>query len=77
MIKTDNGPGYTSQKFKQFCSQLHINHITGIPYNPQRKGIVERAHQTLKNTLISWLLRKQSIPLKEIQNCYCLMHSLC
>ena len=24
MIKTDNGPGYTSQKFKQFCSQLQI-----------------------------------------------------
>ena len=51
MIKTDNGPGYTSQKFKQFCSQLHINHITGIPYNPQGKGIVERAHKTLKKYL--------------------------
>ena len=44
MIKTDNGPGYTSQKFKQFCSQLQIKHITGIPYNPQGHGIVERAH---------------------------------
>ena len=52
MIKTDNGPGYTSQKFKQFCSQLQIKHITGIPYNPQGQGLVERAHQTLKNTLI-------------------------
>ena len=47
MIKTDNGPGYTSQKFKQFCSQLQIKHITGIPYNPQGQGIVERTHQTL------------------------------
>ena len=42
MIKTDNGPGYTSQKFKQFCSQLQIKHITGIPYNPQGQGLVER-----------------------------------
>ena len=52
MIKTDNGPGYTSQKFKQFCSQLQIKHITGIPYNPQGQGLVERAKQKIKNTLI-------------------------
>ena len=51
IIKTDNGPGYNSLKFKQFCAQLQIKHITGIPYNPQGQGIVERAHQTLKNAL--------------------------
>lgn len=51
VLKTDNGPGYTSQNFKTFCSQLQIKHITGIPYNPQGQGIVERAHQTLKNTI--------------------------
>ena len=50
-VKTDNGPGYTSSKFKQFCATLGIKHITGIPYNPQGQGIVERAHQTLKNTI--------------------------
>lgn len=50
-LKTDNGPGYTSTSFKQFCAQLNIKHITGIPYNPQGQGIVERAHQTLKNML--------------------------
>lgn len=51
IIKTDNGPGYTSQAFQAFCSQFQIKHITGIPYNPQGQGIVERAHQTLKNTI--------------------------
>lgn len=51
VIKTDNGPGYTSQAFQTFCSQFQIKHITGIPYNPQGQGIVERAHQTLKNTI--------------------------
>uniref|UniRef100_A0A5F8GC37 Uncharacterized protein n=1 Tax=Monodelphis domestica TaxID=13616 RepID=A0A5F8GC37_MONDO len=34
-LKTDNGPGYASRSFKQFCAQLGIKHITGIPYNPQ------------------------------------------
>lgn len=51
IIKTDNGPGYTSSSFTQFCAQLNIKHLTGIPYNPQGQGIVERAHQTLKNML--------------------------
>lgn len=30
---------------------MGIRHITGIPYNPQGQGIVERTHQTLKNML--------------------------
>lgn len=51
ILKTDNGPGYTSSSFKSFCAQLQIRHVTGIPYNPQGQGIVERAHQTLKAML--------------------------
>ncbi|XP_073097402.1 uncharacterized protein [Manis javanica] len=51
IIKTNNGPGYTGAKFQCFCSDFQIKHITGIPYNPQGQGIVERAHQTLKNML--------------------------
>lgn len=51
VIKTDNGPGYTGKKFQDFCHQLQVKHITGIPYNPQGQGIIERAHQSIKNTL--------------------------
>jgi transposase InsO family protein len=51
ILKTDNGPGYASASFKQFCAQMGIKHITGIPYNPQGQGILERTHQTLKNML--------------------------
>ena len=47
-IKTDNGPAYISWQFKQFLQSFSIKHITGIPYNPQAQGIVERAHHTLK-----------------------------
>lgn len=32
VIKTDNGPAYTSAKFQTFC--VNNKHITGIPYNP-------------------------------------------
>lgn len=50
-LKTDNGPGYTSTSFAQFCKSLNILHTTGIPYNPQGQGIVERAHRSLKFTI--------------------------
>nr|KAF6462305.1 hypothetical protein HJG59_011339 [Molossus molossus] len=50
-LKTDNGPGYTSSAFSQFCKRLNIQHITGIPYNPQGQGIVERAPLSLKITI--------------------------
>lgn len=51
IIKTDNGPGYTSSSLKQFCAQMQVKHVTGVPYNPQGQGIVERAHLTLKTML--------------------------
>ena len=50
-IKTCTGTGYFSQAFETLSGQLNITHITGIPYNPQGQGIVERAHQTLKNMI--------------------------
>ncbi|XP_076974180.1 dynein regulatory complex protein 9 isoform X1 [Tamandua tetradactyla] len=50
-IKTDDSPGYTGQMFTKFCQQLQIKHTTGIPYNPQGQGIVERANLSLKNTI--------------------------
>lgn len=52
ILKTDNGPAYTSQKFQQFCAQMQVSNLTGLPYNPQGQGIVERAHRTLKAYLI-------------------------
>ena len=47
-IKTDNGPTYISRQFKQYLQSFSIKHITGIPYNPQAQGRVERAHHPLK-----------------------------
>lgn len=31
---------------------MQVTHTTGLPYNPQGQGIVERAHRTLKSYLI-------------------------
>ena len=50
-LKTDNGPAYTSTSFQVFCETMQVSHTTGLPYNPQGQGIVERAHRTLKELL--------------------------
>ena len=31
ILKTDNGPAYTSQKFRQFCCQMNVTCLTGLP----------------------------------------------
>ena len=49
ILKTDNGPAYTSTKFQQFCHQMDVTHLTGLPYNTQGQGIVECAHRKLKS----------------------------
>ena len=51
VIKTDNGSSYIKKAFQKFCTQWNIVHKTGIPYNPQGQGIVERAHGSLKTQL--------------------------
>jgi hypothetical protein len=51
VLKTDNGPTYTSSKFSQFYKQIQIKHIIKLPCNPQGQDIIERAHCTLKQYL--------------------------
>ncbi|XP_057355982.1 igE-binding protein-like [Manis pentadactyla] len=41
LIKTDNGSGYTSSRFRTFCAQWGIAHKTGIPYNPQGQALLK------------------------------------
>lgn len=48
VIKTDNGPAYTSKAFQRFCLKFAIVLKIGIPYNPQGQGIVEKANGLLK-----------------------------
>ena len=64
-IKTDNGPAYISKQFKQFLHSFSIKQITGISYNPQAQGIVERAHHTLK-------LQIKKLKRGDTQEYYCL-----
>ena len=37
ILKTDNGPGYASASFKQFCAQMALNTLLGFPIIPKVK----------------------------------------
>lgn len=48
VLKTDNGPTFTSHSFCSFLMEWNITHIMGIPYNPQGQAIIERTIILLK-----------------------------
>lgn len=51
-IKTDNGPAYTSDRFKSFIESWGIIHSMDICYDPQGQAIVEKTNRTLKELIM-------------------------
>ena len=47
-IVTENAPCFTFEKFKQFCKERGIIHLTGAPYHPSTNGAAEQLLQTFK-----------------------------
>lgn len=48
---TDNGPQFSSHKFREFAENWNFTHITTSPYHHQANGMVERANQTVRHML--------------------------
>ena len=51
-VFSDNGSQYSSRAYKDFAKQWNFTHTTSSPEFPQSNGLVERAIQTIKRTLI-------------------------
>ena len=50
-VVSDNGPQFSSRKFKQFAESWEFKHTTTSPKNPQANGQVENAIGTTKSVL--------------------------
>ena len=51
VIKSDNGPPFSSDEFRRYCQALGIKHEFSTPYWPQANGEVERFNQPLEKVL--------------------------
>jgi len=69
VVRSDNGPQYSSQEFAAFAKSYHFQHITSSPLFPQSNGQVEQMVQTLKqlmkksDDIYQGLLNYRSTPL--------------
>ena len=51
ILRSDNGPQFSSQEFKKLAQSWSFQHITSSPYHPKSNGLAKRYVQTIKNLL--------------------------
>ncbi|XP_048517262.1 uncharacterized protein K02A2.6 [Dendroctonus ponderosae] len=59
IVMSDNGPEFSSIKFREFSVNWEFKHIKSSPRYPQSNGLVERYIQTVKNTLRKSMMDKK------------------
>ncbi|XP_035901959.1 uncharacterized protein K02A2.6 isoform X2 [Anopheles stephensi] len=71
-ITADNGPQFSSDEFKVYCSTNNINLISTTPYWPQQNGEVERQNRSLLKRLM--ISQSMNTDWEEELNKYLLMY---
>lgn len=65
VVRSDNGPQYSSKEFSDFAAEYGFCHVTSSPKYPQSNGQAERTVQTVKH-----LLKQSKDPYKAMLS-YC------
>ena len=55
IVRSDNGPHYTSHAFRNFTQTHAFSHITSSPHYSQSNGFIEEQIKTVKRTLDPYL----------------------
>ena len=48
IVRSNNGPQYAANEYKQFSTQWGFTHVTTSPYHPRPNGLAEKTVQTAK-----------------------------
>lgn len=51
VVRSDNGPQYDGQAFRDFAKEYNLKHVTSSPQFPQSNGFIESQVKTIKNIL--------------------------
>ena len=79
VVRSDNGPQYSSESFAQFAQNYGFVHVTSSPKYPQSNGAAERAVRTVKSLLmknsdpytrLSWLTGRRHLRMDTVQQNY-------
>jgi len=55
VLQSDNGGKFTKAHMKELLEDLHIKHITSLPYKPSSNGQVEQFNRTIKGMIIQYM----------------------
>ena len=55
ILRTDNGGGYCSKEFEEYCKREGVRHELTVPKTPEQNGVAERMNRTLVESVRSML----------------------
>jgi len=60
VLQSDNGGEFTNARMKELLEDLHIKHITSLPYKPSSNRQVERFNRTIKGMIQQYMAASNS-----------------
>jgi transposase InsO family protein len=61
VLQSDKGGEFTNTKLKELLDDLHIKHVTSLPYKPSSNGQVEHFNQTIKGMIMQYQAANNSL----------------